>query len=326
MNNNPILSVIIPCSRPKQVINCIYAFAQQKDSCFIELIVVGDTVQCFEKFPFELILITEKNKHANVRRNIGLRIARGELIAFMDDDAVPDVDWLQTALSFGKYNQGFIYTGPEVPYSKSFYAQLIFKARKSFFLEGMSVHVIFEHKEVSCFDVAFCNCVLPRSVFDVVGFPSEIIPWDMDDFDFCWKAQQKGFIFKSVPSLQIQHDRYPESILRYTSDVFNSRIRTGEKLITHSYVYARIPLLIVTVIGFYSACFLCVFASKVFMLSSGFLFLAYIALLFFELRRVPEYTVKNKLIYISVFILAHMATVIGVNLGVLKSIFSARRG
>ena len=65
------------------------------------------------------------------------------------------------------------------------------------------------------------------------------IPWDMDDFHFCYHARS-DVTFYNNPEMAICHDRYPDSFSRFFAYRWKSRVRTGEKLISHPYLYGRI--------------------------------------------------------------------------------------
>jgi GT2 family glycosyltransferase len=80
------VSVVIPtCGRPHLLRRCIAALEQQTlpaDS--IELIVVDDT---------------QSRRGPAAARNLGWRHAAGSIIAFTDDDTVPDAHWLERGLA-----------------------------------------------------------------------------------------------------------------------------------------------------------------------------------------------------------------------------------
>ena len=46
--------------------------------------------------PVPLIYVKEKKQGSSYARNRGVKIARGEIIAFIDDDVILDKDWLQS--------------------------------------------------------------------------------------------------------------------------------------------------------------------------------------------------------------------------------------
>jgi len=82
----PAVSVVVPtCGRPDLLRRCVDALeAQSLASDAYEIIVVDDT-------------LTRRGPAAT--RNIGWRRARAPIVAFTDDDTVPDRDWLARGLA-----------------------------------------------------------------------------------------------------------------------------------------------------------------------------------------------------------------------------------
>ena len=103
----PRISVVIPtCRRPQLLCKCLAAvFAQRLDPHAFEVIVVDDghgadtqaVVEAFRTRPGGPVLRYVRPRHGRgpaVARNVGWRSAYGKVIAFTDDDTVPDPDWL----------------------------------------------------------------------------------------------------------------------------------------------------------------------------------------------------------------------------------------
>ena len=44
---------------------------------------------------YDVSLIQTENKGLSNARNLGMEAATGEIIAYIDDDAYPDLDWLK---------------------------------------------------------------------------------------------------------------------------------------------------------------------------------------------------------------------------------------
>jgi GT2 family glycosyltransferase len=114
------MSVVIPTyQRPDLLQRCLQALANQtfaKEN--YEVIVVSDgpdeiTKRATEKFlPDQFIFLnTPEKKGPAAARNFGWRKADGILIAFTDDDTIPDTDWLNNIWQAYKGEKEIAYTG-----------------------------------------------------------------------------------------------------------------------------------------------------------------------------------------------------------------------
>ncbi|MGE0172618.1 MAG: glycosyltransferase family 2 protein [Oligoflexales bacterium] len=99
------VSVVIPTfRRPDLLGRCLDAIAGQTlNRARFEVIVVDDegsklTRQLVDSRSFQYAR-TEKNSGPAAARNVGWKIAQGDIIAFTDDDTVPDRDWLISGFS-----------------------------------------------------------------------------------------------------------------------------------------------------------------------------------------------------------------------------------
>ncbi len=245
LNSVPLLSIVIAVTRPNALEACLQGLEEQQGEGCFEVIAVGDVDGVrFEAARFALTLVPCGQVHANVRRNLGLSHSRGSLVAFLDDDTIPDAHWVETALTLDPESLTIL-TGPERPVATGKQAQLIYAVSKSRLGAGTKSHINPRREAVCWYQVPFCNCVLPRRVIKLVGPPAEDIPWDMDDFEFCMRAREVAD-FANEPRLSLRHDRYPDSVPDYLRYRFRLRRRTGEKLVSHPWLYGRIlPVLAV---------------------------------------------------------------------------------
>jgi glycosyltransferase involved in cell wall biosynthesis len=102
-----IVSIVVPTyRRPKLLINCLKALLQQKfDKRQYEIIIVSDGPDEQTKkitnewagydYPAIRYLQLADKKGPAAARNYGWLNAKGRIIAFTDDDCVPDAHWLQ---------------------------------------------------------------------------------------------------------------------------------------------------------------------------------------------------------------------------------------
>src|SRR3954471_142839 len=82
----PVVSVVIPtCGRPDLLQRCLAAVeAQSLPAAEVEIVVVDDT---------------QRRRGPAAARNTGWRRAKSDLIAFTDDDTVPDERWLERGVA-----------------------------------------------------------------------------------------------------------------------------------------------------------------------------------------------------------------------------------
>lgn len=119
----PFFSVIIPTyKRPAQLAECLRALARSDYPLErFEVIVVDDGSatplrSLLEQFrgTLDLKLLEQKNKGPAGARNFGARQARGEFLAFTDDDCAPDAAWLRALASHFARTPGRIIGGRTV--------------------------------------------------------------------------------------------------------------------------------------------------------------------------------------------------------------------
>jgi glycosyltransferase involved in cell wall biosynthesis len=103
-----MISVVIPTyKRPALLRRCLEALCQQEyDASQYEILVVSDgpdaeTRECLKPFlqmaaPRSRYIPLEKKAGPAAARNAGWRSASGDLIAFTDDDCIPDRQWLKS--------------------------------------------------------------------------------------------------------------------------------------------------------------------------------------------------------------------------------------
>ena len=200
-------SIIIPSyNRPQKIGACLESLSRldyPRDR--FEVIVVDDgsktslqpVVASFLD-QLDVTLLTQTNAGPAAARNAGAKKARGEFLAFMDDDCTPSPDWLQNlANRFAQIPDHAIggrtlNSLPENPYST---------ASQNLINAGYAYHNPIP-SQASFF--ASDNLAVPAAHFQSIGgFDSTFKT--SEDRDFCDRWRHHGFRMAYAPEVLIYH-------------------------------------------------------------------------------------------------------------------------
>jgi membrane protein implicated in regulation of membrane protease activity len=152
-------------------------------------------------------LVTTENAGLGAARNVGIRAATGEIVAFIDDDAYPDVHWLRfLAMAFqeGPYvGVG----GPNIPPpGDGWTADAVANA------PGGPNPVLFTDRLAE--HLPGCNMAFRREALEAVGGFDPVFRAAGDDVDVCIRLRERGGSLGYAPAAFVWHDRRA-SIRRY---------------------------------------------------------------------------------------------------------------
>lgn len=172
-------TVIIPMDRPGPDAQRAVAAVLAQGPRLLELIVVAARSVALPKDPRVRLLVVEERNPA-IRRNKAAAEARGEYLAFIDDDAFARENWLEKAAGFLDDNPGVLAVGgPDPAPADSTFAELVSDTLLAtrWIGSGVAAHEsrrgIFHLR--SPHDVALVNLVVRREAFVAVGgFDAEI--------------------------------------------------------------------------------------------------------------------------------------------------------
>jgi GT2 family glycosyltransferase len=145
-------------------------------------------------------LIQTENHGLSSARNVGLGAATGDIVAYIDDDAYPDSDWLKRlALTFLEGQYAGV-GGPNIPPPNDLLvAQCVAHA------PGGPLHVLLSDREAE--HIPGCNMAFRRqTLLDIGGFDPQFRTAG-DDVDICWRIQQHGWKLGFSPAATVFHHR-----------------------------------------------------------------------------------------------------------------------
>jgi O-antigen biosynthesis protein len=168
-----------------------------------EVIVVDDgssdeTAAIAQAYGF--LVIRTQNGGLSRARNIGMEAATGEIVAYLDDDTVPDPHWLSyLALAFMNSTHAGI-GGPNIsPAGDGFVAECVSNS------PGNPTHVLLSDQEAE--HIPGCNMAFRKGALQAVkGFDPQFRTAG-DDVDLCWRLQHEGWTLGFSPGAMVWHHR-----------------------------------------------------------------------------------------------------------------------
>jgi glycosyltransferase involved in cell wall biosynthesis len=168
-----------------------------------EVIVVNDgstdeTAASASSYPVRLI--TTENMGLSMARNTGLEAATGDIVAYIDDDARPDPDWLRYIVHTCIEGDWAAVGGPNLPPpNDGMVADCVANS------PGAPTHVLLSDREAE--HVPGCNMAIRRSALVHIGGFDPQFRVAGDDVDLCWRLATNGLRVGFSPAAVVWHHR-----------------------------------------------------------------------------------------------------------------------
>lgn len=240
-------AIIIPVTRPNHVIACLDRLLQQTFAhSEFEIILIKNTgtVLTWPVTDVKITEIEEVKSHPGFRRNCAVKRTDAEILAFLDDDTVPQLDWLFKAIFYIEKENIDGVCGPllQSQNNSSLGNILAGAANESVFLEGFEDCNLCEKKPAKFYNIPLCNAIIKRAVWESVGGFNEMANYYIDDIEFFYLACKKGFKFYNIPDIALYHSVEPFP-LRYLRKKFETRFYTGMNSLMFHEVYGAVPFI-----------------------------------------------------------------------------------
>ncbi|MEY4483123.1 MAG: hypothetical protein RL693_575, partial [Verrucomicrobiota bacterium] len=133
-------------------------------------------------------------------RNHGMKLAAGDLLAYTDDDCIPDEDWLLYLSSAFDAPEWVAAGGPNIPPPPRNETEACVAAAP-----GAPSHVLINDEEAE--HLPGCNLVIRKDALMAIGGFREEFTTAGDDVDICWRLRNAGGKLRFVPAAVVWHHR-----------------------------------------------------------------------------------------------------------------------
>lgn len=172
-----------------------------------EILVVSDQKINFKIKNARLVLTHHKHTGPAEKRDIALKVVKGEYCAFIDDDAYPDKDWLKNAADAFKDKKVGAVGGPGLtPPEDDYWAQLTGLVYGSYFCGGQARHRFVKEKKRYVVDFPAYNLIVRTKLLKEVGGYGSYFYGGEDTF-LCLKIIKTKYKILYDPKVFIYHHR-----------------------------------------------------------------------------------------------------------------------
>ncbi len=205
----PMISVVVCSHNGASTIRETLDGLERLDYPEYEVIVVNDgstdsTPHIVSEYPVRLI--NTENRGLGEARNTGISAANGEIIAFIDDDAYPDIHWLRYLALSMKDGRYVGVGGPNLPPTNDGW-----KSEAIAHAPGPNPVLL---SDTVAEHVPGCNMAFRKASLEAIGRFDRIFRAAGDDVDLCWRLREGGGVIGFAPAALVWHHRR-KSIHKY---------------------------------------------------------------------------------------------------------------
>lgn len=200
----PMVSVVICAYNAERTMRPCLESLRKLDYPNFEVVIVDDgsrdtTAEIAMDFP-EFRLIRQPNKGLSVARNVGMRAAYGELIAYTDSDCVVDPHWLTLMVRAMCEHHFDGCGGPNYAPHEEGWVEACCAASP-----GAPCHVLTGDNRAE--HLAGCNMIYRRTALEAIGGFDPQFTAAGDDVDICWRMLDAGYALGFCPAAFVWHFR-----------------------------------------------------------------------------------------------------------------------
>lgn len=205
MNNIKNFTIIIPCVSYKDVKKCIIEIRKQYKK--IKIIVCLNKITTKIKRDKNLKFVVTKTESIAQKRNIAVNLCKSKYLAFLDSDAYPAKNWIESTYKFFKKNKNLIVAGPHMDPPIQTNVEKVIGLIKKSTLITMKPKLQKDNCEKEQYVSFFpsVNWILPKKIFNIMGQMDGKLMRN-EDWDFIYRMRKKKFRLFYSPKTLVYHE------------------------------------------------------------------------------------------------------------------------
>ena len=201
--DEPRVSVVVCTHNGSATLRgCLEAVAALRYTAFETIVVDDGSTDATAAIAggYDVRLISTENQGLSAARNTGLMAARGEIVAYLDDDARPDPHWLHFLVRGFRTTDHAAVGGPNLPPPDDGpIAACVANA------PGGPIHVLVSDTDAE--HLPGCNMAFRRDALLAIGGFDPQFRAAGDDVDVCWRLQEHGATLGFHAAAMVWHHR-----------------------------------------------------------------------------------------------------------------------
>jgi cellulose synthase/poly-beta-1,6-N-acetylglucosamine synthase-like glycosyltransferase len=210
----PFVSIVVGIRNEEQYIaECIESLLEQDypkdkyETIIVDGMSTDKSQDIVKQYPVKLLLNEKMNVAA--ARNLGVKEAKGDFIAFTDGDCKADKHWLKTLVNEIK-NAGkdvACVGGPNLIFDDDpTFAKVVGYAQETFLGSGGSAQANNSSKKKYVQSLPNCNALYKKSIIENIGYFDEHFVIGQDG-DLNHRISKEGYRFLYIPEAKVWHHR-----------------------------------------------------------------------------------------------------------------------
>ncbi|WP_349886212.1 glycosyltransferase [Pantoea ananatis] len=203
--------VICTLNRGDYLERCLDYLSKSYNNNFEVIVVNGpstdSTNNVINRWSKKIKVFNNPIKNLSISRNIGIRESSGDLVAFIDDDAIPFFDWFDNLLDYFNGTHNYV-AGAGGP---TYYAGTLNFQAKDIFVDHFGTGKIDPNDQIKKDpdykrSLLGTNSIFRRDYLLEIGGFDEEYDYFLDETDVCFRLIKKGYLINHCENAYLRHE------------------------------------------------------------------------------------------------------------------------